>query len=129
MNNILFVAVLCILIAFTGCSSNFESSAPAHKAPQEMIIDKKIVVYDFWAPWCPPCRAFGPTFDTWKTKYSTPNVEFKKINIDEDQEMAVKFKISSIPTVVVYDLLNKKELRKFVGIPKESDILPLIKKD
>lgn len=86
---------------------------------------KKIVIYDFWAPWCPPCRAFGPTFEAWKAKYSNESISFVKVNTDEDKETAAKFKISSLPTIIVTH--DAVEVKRFVGAPKEQQVVDLLK--
>lgn len=86
---------------------------------------KNIVVYDFWANWCPPCKQFAPTFDAWKKKYSTENIKFEKINIEEDSQTAVKYKISSIPTVIV--VVDGVEVKRWTGAPKESDLVDYLK--
>ena len=59
-----------------------------------------IVILDFWAPWCGPCRGFAPTFE--KTAGDNPDVVFGKINTDEEQQLAASFEIQSIPTLMVF---------------------------
>jgi thioredoxin len=59
-----------------------------------------IVIVDFWAPWCGPCRGFAPVFE--KASESHPDVVFAKINSDEQQELAAAFNIRSIPTLMVF---------------------------
>ena len=69
---------------------NFEST----------VNDNPIVIVDFWAPWCGPCRGFAPVFE--KASESHPDVVFAKINSDEQQELAAAFNIRSIPTLMVF---------------------------
>jgi thioredoxin 1 len=59
-----------------------------------------IVVLDFWAPWCGPCRSFAPTFE--KAAGDNPDVVFGKVNTDEEQQLAAAFEIQSIPTLMIF---------------------------
>ena len=59
-----------------------------------------IVIVDFWAPWCGPCRGFAPVFE--KASEAHPDVVFAKVNSDEQQELAAAFNIRSIPTLMVF---------------------------
>jgi thioredoxin 2 len=119
----LFVLVSVVLLALAGC----KGETPPTPSNTNMLKPpgKKIVVYDFWAPWCPPCRAFGPTFDKWKGKHSNENISFVKVNTDEDEAMASKFKIASLPTIVVTH--DGIEVKRFVGAPLEQQLLEFLK--
>lgn len=64
------------------------------------IEDNSIIVLDFWAQWCGPCRAFGPTFEAASEKHT--DIVFGKINTDEEQELAAAFGIRGIPAVAVF---------------------------
>lgn len=59
-----------------------------------------IVVLDFWAPWCGPCRGFAPTFE--KAAGENQDVVFGKINTDDEQQLAAAFDIESIPTLMIF---------------------------
>ena len=59
-----------------------------------------IVIVDFWAPWCGPCRGFAPVFE--KASEAHADVVFAKVNTDEQQELAGSFNIRSIPTLMVF---------------------------
>ena len=67
---------------------------------EKTVNDHPMVVIDFWAPWCGPCRGFAPVFE--KTSESHPDVVFAKVNTDEQQELAGAFGIRSIPTLMVF---------------------------
>ena len=67
---------------------------------EKTINDNPIVILDFWAPWCGPCRGFSPVFE--KASEAHPDVVFAKVNSDEQQELAGAFNIRSIPTLMVF---------------------------
>jgi thioredoxin len=67
---------------------------------EKTVNDNPIVIVDFWAPWCGPCRGFAPVFE--KASEAHPDVVFAKINSDEQQELAAAFNIRSIPTLMVF---------------------------
>jgi thioredoxin 1 len=69
---------------------NFESVVTGHD----------MVVVDFWAPWCAPCRAFAPTFEAASERHG--DVVFGKVNTEAEQELAAAFNIRSIPTLMLF---------------------------
>jgi len=66
----------------------------------DTITGNDIVLLDFWAPWCGPCRQFAPVFES--LSESHPDIVFAKINTEEERELAGHFQIRSIPTLMVF---------------------------
>ena len=66
---------------------------------EDVITQNDMVVVDFWASWCGPCKTFAPVFDAASEKY--PNIVFGKVNTEEQMELAGAFDIRSIPTLMV----------------------------
>ena len=66
----------------------------------DVVAKSEMVIVDFWAPWCGPCRGFAPLFDAASEQHH--DVVFGKVNTDEEQELAGSFNIRSIPTLMVF---------------------------
>jgi thioredoxin 1 len=67
---------------------------------EEIVTKNSMVILDFWAAWCGPCKAFAPAFEAASEKY--PDVVFGKINTEAQQELAGHFQIRSIPNVMLF---------------------------
>ncbi len=65
---------------------------------EETIQNNDIVIFDFWAEWCGPCKQFGPVFEDISEKH--PDIAFCKVNVEEEEQLAGMFQVRSIPTLV-----------------------------
>ena len=77
------------------------------------IAGDQLVVVDFWAEWCGPCRMLGPVIEDLDKKYEGKAI-IGKVNVDEEQELAIRYGVMSIPTVVF--IKNGKEIDRKVGV-------------
>ena len=66
----------------------------------QVVSQNNLVIVDFWAPWCGPCRSFAPAYEAASEKY--PDVVFAKVNTEEQQALAGYFQIRSIPTLMIF---------------------------
>ena len=94
---------------------------------KEVIESEVPVLVDFWAPWCGPCKALAPTLDE-ISKDNEGKIKIVKINVDANKEIAVKFGIQSIPTMLI---IIKGELKEQIvgSLPKnqiEKTLMDLI---
>ena len=86
---------------------------------QKEVLDSEVpVLVDFWAPWCGPCKMLAPTLEE-ISQENDGKIKIVKINVDDNQKMAAKFGIKSIPTMIIF---NKGELKnQIVGsLPKQE---------
>ena len=88
----------------------------------EIMDSEKTVLLDFWAPWCAPCRMVVPIIE--EIAGERPDIKVGKINVDEQPELASKFGIMSIPTLVV--MKNGKIVTKVSGARPKKAILEML---
>lgn len=81
---------------------------------ENTVKDNEIVLVDFWADWCGPCKSFAPVFEQASEQHS--DIAFGKVDTEDQQQMAAAFGISSIPTLMVF--------REGVGVFRQAGALP-----
>ncbi len=89
---------------------------------EEVINSDKPVLLDFWAVWCPPCKRLSPLVDL--IAEENPQIKVGKVNTDEEQELAMKFSISSIPTLIFFK--SGKVITTSVGEISKPEIMKII---
>ena len=89
---------------------------------QEVLNSDKPVLMDFWAPWCGPCRMVVPLVEEIAMERS--DIKVVKINVDEEQELAMQFGVMSIPTLVV--MKNGKIVNQVTGARPKAQILAML---
>ena len=93
--------------------SNFE---------EEVVNSDKKVLLDFWASWCGPCRMVAPIVD--EIADERTDIKVGKVNVDEEQELTMRFGITSIPTLIVFE--NGKVINQIVGARPKAAILEML---
>ena len=88
----------------------------------EVMRSEKKVLLDFWAPWCGPCRMVVPMVE--EIAKERPDIKVAKINVDENPELATRFGIMSIPTLVVME--NGKIINQAMGARPKNAILAML---
>ena len=86
---------------------------------QETIKANPLVVVDFWAPWCGPCRMVGPVIEQLAAEYAG-KVTFGKMNVDENRNVPSSFAVMSIPTIIVFH--HGQAVQRIVGAYPKADI-------
>lgn len=95
-------------------SENFE---------KEVLQSEKPVLVDFWAGWCGPCRMLSPIID--EIAEARDDIKVGKINVDEEGDLAMQFRVMSIPTLVV--IKNGEVTNRSLGVISKEEVLDLLK--
>ena len=90
----------------------------------DQTISGGLVLVDFWAEWCGPCKSMHPIFDRMSKKYR--HVKFARVNVDKCQDIAMRFAVQSIPTFIMFK--NGQPVDKMVGAVGEPGIHMIAKK-
>lgn len=88
----------------------------------EVLEAKGTVLVDFWASWCGPCKMIGPIID--QIAEERGDIKVGKVNVDEEQELAVQFKVMSIPTLLVFK--DGKVVNQSLGAKPKAAILAML---
>ena len=91
-----------------------------HLVPENM---KGLVLVDFWAPWCGPCRMAAPILESLSEEYAG-KVEFGKLNIDDEPDAAIRLGVMSIPTLVLFE--NGEAVDTSVGAKSKPAIISML---
>ncbi len=94
-------------------SSNFD----------EVLKGNEIVMVDFWADWCMPCKMFAPVLEKFAAEYEG-NAAIGKLNVDEAEEIATKYQVASIPTIVVFK--NGEEVKRSIGAVSKGELAGIL---
>ena len=89
----------------------------------DVLKENNLVVIDFWAEWCGPCRMLGPVIDELATEYDG-KVVIGKVDVDENDEIAAKYGIRNIPTILF--VRNGEIIDKHVGVAQKSILVEKI---
>ena len=81
--------------------------------------ENNLIIVDFWAEWCMPCRMMAPVFERLASKYAG-KITFAKLNVDENMETARRFSVFSIPTLILFS--NAKPVDRIVGYTEEEGL-------
>lgn len=93
-------------------------SVTADNFEQEVLKTEGIVMVDFWAAWCGPCKMLSPIVDQIAEEH--PEIKVCKVNIDEEPSLAIDYKVMSIPTLLVFK--NGERVNMSIGVQSKSDI-------
>lgn len=89
---------------------------------EEVLNNSKVILVDFFATWCPPCKMLSPVIE--KIASSRAEFDVAKINIDEEQELAMKYQVEAVPTMVIFK--EGRIVDRIVGFADEDEIVSVV---
>ena len=89
----------------------------------EVLNSDKTVLIDFYADWCGPCKMFSPIVES--VAAENENIKVVKINIDNEQDLAIKYQVMSIPTTII--IKNGQEVNRVVGMVSKRELVEMVK--
>ena len=118
----LIVCAMAVLAA-AGCSPDGPKGPTAALTISDENFDETIkegvVLVDFWAPWCPPCRTQGPIVERVAAAFKG-KAKVGKLNVDDNKKTAARFGVRSIPTLIVFK--DGEKVKQFVGLRQEAEL-------
>lgn len=92
---------------------------------KEALESNDIIMVDFWATWCGPCKMFSPVIDE-IAEENHPGLKVGKVNVDEEPNLAAKYRVMSIPTLVL--IKNGKVVGQSVGVQSKKAVMQMVEK-
>ena len=115
----LTIVLSLALAVVAGCGPKKTPSAAAQPQPKTEAMTNLPKLWDFWATWCGPCKEMKPTIEALEKEYAG-RIEIRSIDVDQNKDLAQKFKVEAIPTLVFLDAKGN-ELSRIVGlVPKDT---------
>jgi thioredoxin 1 len=112
--------------AETQSGSQSESTVNIKSDNSKSDASDKLVLIDFYATWCGPCKAMAPVMEQLEKKYGD-RIEFKKVDVDQNEELALKYKVESIPNIVILSP-DDEVLENIIGYHDANDMDEILSK-